>query len=140
MKFLKDNEKNRSVIVNFFKEKRRTVKSIVFQEDAAVVVAKDDEMTEIFDKFISSPTGSPQTKRTIVLMEYLSSKMNGYGAFDQMFLVNDFECYSFLDLVEEHACDFTKDWVKSMHSTLKEGADDYLCEAEDYFRANSEEK
>lgn len=140
MKFLKDTEKNRSVIIDFFKERKRSVKNIVFHEDAAFVVTKDTEMAEIFDKFIAAPSASPQAKRTVVLMEYLSSKMNGYSSFDQMFLVNDFECYSFLDLEKEHACDFTQDWVKTMYETLKEGADDYLCEAEDYFREREDNK
>lgn len=139
MKFLKDNQKTRSVIVDFFKEKKRTVKNIVFQKDAAVVTTKDDEMTDIFESYLASPSGSPKAKRMVSYM-YIFSCQSGYAPFDQMFMVNDFECYSLLDLTPEQACNFTTDWLKTMYSNLKEGADDYLCEAEDYFCKNSEEK
>ena len=132
MRFLKDNEKTRSVIIDFLKEKNRTVRAIRFQEDCAFVTARDDEMMDLFKKYVSAPGVSQEAKRTVLLVDYLSSKFDSYSAMDQMFLVNDFECVSFLDLDEKSSCDFSKDWRYTMYKSLSEGADDYLCEAEDF--------
>ena len=136
MKFLKDNEKTRSVIIDFLKERNRTVRAIRFQEDCVFVTARDDEMVDLLQEYVSAPGVSQTAKRTVCLVEYLSNKFDSYSAFDQMFLIDDFTCVSFLDPMEDTSCDFSKDWRKTMYETLKEGADDYMCEAEDYVREN----
>ncbi len=140
MKFLKDNEKTRSVIVDFLKERNRTVKAIRFHEDAVFVTARDNELLGVLKKYVSVPNVSEDAKRTVCLVEYLSTKYDGYSALDQMFLVDDFEFVSFLDIEEDGACDFSKDWRKTMYETLKEGADDYLCEAEDFVNQTERNK
>ena len=132
MKFLKDNEKTRSVITDFLKERKRSVKAIRFHEDAVFVTARDDEMVDLLQEYVSAPGVSQSAKRTVLMVEYLSNKFDSYSAMDQMFLIDDFTCVSFLDPMEDTSCDFSKDWRKTMYENLKEGADDYLCEAEDF--------
>ena len=134
MKFLKDNEKTRSVIIDFLKERNRTVRAIRFHEDCVFVTARDDEMMDLFKEYVSAPGVSQTAKRTVLLVDYLSSKFDSYSAMDQTFLVDDFEFKSFLDLQDGASCDFSKDWRYTMYKSLSEGADDYLCEAEDFVR------